>query len=117
MVCSFFPMEDFHSRLTGSMLARGLDPTPENLSRACGITSRDAQMMLSLSELPAICHIAKNVATGLHVRLIWLVSRDTIPQVMGALTADDLEALAILSDLTPEERRKWLRTGRHMVQS
>jgi hypothetical protein len=48
--------------------------------------------------------------------MVYIISGDTVPQLTGTLTKDDARALTILSGLDPEERRKWLRTGMHMVK-
>jgi hypothetical protein len=107
-------------RLTDALIASGFPPTPEGLARAAkseGISLEDAREVFQICAIPprGLLAFAK-VCRALKVRMVYIISGDTVPQLTGTLTKDDARALTILSGLDPEERRKWLRTGMHMVK-
>jgi hypothetical protein len=103
-------------RLRGAMMARALAPSPEVLAKECGISAQDAELLFS-APLPSILALWAVVCVKLRIRMLWVLTGRSVPQVSGTLGPQDLEALQILGRLDDKARRAWLRTGRHMVES
>lgn len=96
------------------MMMRGLE-TPEDLSRLANVSVSSAKRWMNLPEARVLAMDLAPVARALQVRMVWLTDGSTVPQVGGLLTGEDQEALAILSDLEPEQRREWLELGKKLT--
>lgn len=100
------------------MLARGLEPTPEALSRASeGLVSlEDARMLFGLERTPQMFRVLANACRVLRVRMLWLACADAVPQVRATFTQDDVDALTLLDEMTPEERKRWIKLGKRLAR-
>lgn len=104
-------------RCRAALLAKGLEATPENLSRVSGLSLEDAAMFLSMGEPPEIVSKFAKAAKALDVRLIWLSTGATRPQISEAFKPEEMRAFDLLSDLDASNLRRWLRFGGRLVKN
>lgn len=97
------------------MLARGLDPTPESLARVAGISPQNAALLLTMDRVPELVSDIGKAAMGLQVRMLWLTTGETIPQITSTLSPDDAAVLAMSDALDTEKRRRWLSRGKRIA--
>lgn len=95
-------------------MARGMEATPENLARACGISLEDAQALLAIKSLPPIFGLIAGVCRCLQVRMGWLSSGLEMPQTRITLRPEDVEALELIEGMSPAEARRWIKLGKRL---
>jgi hypothetical protein len=108
-------MDSLNGRLRGAMIARGLR-TARDLSKACDISPRDAELLLAMASPPPVVALLARVCRFLKVRMIWLTAGETVPHVTGLMTPEDLEVLDIVSSLSREQLKEWLDYGKQLSQ-
>lgn len=95
-------------------MAAGMDK-PEQIARVAGVSTVMARRWLrSRDARISALHLAA-LSRALRVRMIWLATGESVPQVMGALTAEDIDALSIVSQLNERDRKLWLKAGKRKL--
>lgn len=106
------------SRLNDAALSKALVLTPENLARLGGISvSRAAAVIELCRDMPQEVVDLATLCQKLGVRMRYVVSGGTMPQVFGNLARDDLTFMQIFDALEPDERRQWFKVGKLLADS
>lgn len=110
-------MHTVSERCRAALLAKGLEATPENLSRVSGLPVSRAAAILAMGEPPEIVRDLGKVSRSLNVRMVWLTTGQTVPHITEAFRPEELAALDIAGELDNSGLRKWIRTGKHLIGS
>lgn len=128
-------LDTFCGRLKAAMMARGVDPTPEELSRVAQIDIKRTRALLKMASPPQAFRDFATIGVALRCRMYWITtgkgemtrlymyadSERLLLSTLNGLTEEQagrlFEAAEIIASLDAGEARRWLRTGRHMKSS
>lgn len=105
----------FGERVKDAMLEQGLEG-PAALARIAGISETEARMWLLMEEADVPARLLVPVVKRLRVRMYWLATGESVPQISGTLTEQDREALEIIAGVSRENAAHWLRIGKRMIR-
>lgn len=107
-------METFGERLRAAMLTRGLRD-PEELAELAGISVRVARRWMHMRKAHVSAARLAPVARALQVRMIWLSTGESIPQISEVLSRQERELLEVADSLAPAQLRTFIAIGKGLL--
>ena len=105
-------MDRFGNRLRGTILSAGLNLS--GAARLAGVSQDELQRWFALNVADVPAYRLAPICERARIKMQWLVTGRSTPQIVGTLTAADAEALAILSAIPPRKVKFWLGIGRRL---